>query len=161
MTHLEELLDTLRRSYDGPAWHGPSLKEALADVTAEEALFKPSPKAHSIWELTLHIAAWGGEVAARLNGGEPKQPAEGDWPPVGSELDNDGWEDAYNRVFHVRDVVLKATSSQSESDLQRRVGNAENPQLATGFTRAGMIEGLAQHNVYHAGQIMLLKRLIQ
>src|SRR5437764_6919973 len=56
MNEVERILDQLKRAFEGNAWHGPAVEEVLADVTAEQAAAKPIPDAHSIWELTLHIA---------------------------------------------------------------------------------------------------------
>ena len=69
----EELLDTVKRSFDGDAWHGPSVKEVL-DGVDEEAAKRKLPGVHSIWELALHIAGWTGEVALRLEGKAPSEP---------------------------------------------------------------------------------------
>ena len=157
MTRKEELIDTLQRSFDGPAWHGPALADALADVTAEEASYRPT-EAHSIWELALHAAAWAGEVANRLDGNPPGEPAQGDWPAPDLDL---GWEDAVQQVFSARDDLLAAVRDQSEEELDLFVGTGEDPALGTGFTRYGMVLGLVQHNCYHGGQISLLKKLIR
>lgn len=158
MTRKEELIEALKRSFDGPAWHGPSLEEALADVTAEEASYRPATDVHTIWELALHAAAWAGEVANRLDGNEPGEPMEGDWPEP--DLD-EGWEDAVQLVFSARDDLLAAIRDQSEKELDQLVGTGEDPALGTGFTRYGMVLGLIQHNVYHGGQIMYAKKLVR
>ena len=153
MNRKEELLDTLRRSFDGDAWHGPAVLDTLADVSEAQAAWKPPGGAHTVWEIALHIAAWAGEVAQRLEGGKPGEPKEGDYPkPSG------GWRDAVARVRAARDRVLRVVEKLSDDDLNKRVGEQYNAPLATGFTYAASIEGLAQHNAYHAGQIrMLLK----
>lgn len=159
MTRKEELIDALQRSFDGPAWHGPSLEEALADVTAEEASYRPAADVHTIWELALHAAAWAGEVANRLDGNAPGEPAQGDWPEPDLE---EGWEDAVQQVFSARDDLLAAMRDQSEEELDIMVGNADlDPPVGTGFTRYGMVLGLIQHNVYHGGQILYAKKFIR
>ncbi len=142
----DELLDTLRRSFDGDAWHGPAVREAMEGVSPELAAHRPPSIVHSIWETALHIAAWANEVARRLEGNSPGDPAEGDWPEM-----KGSWKDAAQRVREARDRVVDVVESLSEKDLEKKVGN--------NFTYAGIIEGLAQHNAYHAGQIMLLRRL--
>ena len=153
MNRKDELLDTLRRSFDGDAWHGPAVLDTLAEVTDGQAAWRPPEGAHSIWEITLHIAAWANEVAQRLEGGKPGEPREGDYPkPSGS------WNDAIARVGDARDRLMSVAEKLSDEDLNKRVGEQYNAPLATGFTYAGSIEGIAQHNAYHAGQIrMLLK----
>lgn len=151
-----ELIDTLRRSYDGDAWHGPSFSDVIKGVADSQAAKRPPGNAHSIWELTLHIAAWSNEVARRLQGAAPGNPEEGDWPVTGGS-----WEDAVQRVFDARDRVLEVIDGLTDVDLDRRVGQTENADLGTGFTYAAMIEGLAQHNTYHAGQIAILRRILR
>src|SRR5712692_5768892 len=68
MSEIARIRDQLRRSHEGPAWHGPSLQELLADVTAEKAASKPVLEGHSIWELVLHIIAWERVAVRRLAG---------------------------------------------------------------------------------------------
>jgi hypothetical protein len=63
MTEIERILDQLKRAYEGGAWHGPSVREALVGVTAQQAHARPLPNAHSIWELVHHIAVW--EIVGR------------------------------------------------------------------------------------------------
>ena len=161
MTRKEELFDTLRRSFDGEAWHGPALADALADVRAEEALWRPALHVHSIWEITLHVAGWALEVSSRLGGGQPKEPETGDWPEPDESAGEDGWQDAVQRLFNSRDVALAAVRTLAEEELAVMSGTSIDPPLGTGFSRAGLIEGLAQHNTYHAGQISLLKKMIR
>ena len=153
MNRKDDLLETLRRSFDGDAWHGPAVLDTLSEVTAEQASWQPPQGAHTIWEIALHIASWANEVAQRLEGGKPGAPKDGDYPqPTGS------WEDAIARVRAARDRLLEVVERLSDSELNKLIGSNHNPELATGFTYAGSIEGLAQHNAYHAGQIrMLLK----
>lgn len=156
MNRKDELLDTLKRSFDGDAWHGPSFREVLADVTAEEACWKPARQVHSIWEITLHAAGWANEVAARLGGREPREPDEGDWPEITCR-DNDGWEDAMQKVYAARDALLAVIRELPDADLDTVIGSADAP-LGTGFSKYGTALGVAQHNCYHAGQVAVLKK---
>ncbi len=153
MNGKEQLLDTVKRSFDGDAWHGPSVREVL-DGVDEETARRKLPGVHSIWELALHIAGWAGEVALRLEGKKPSEPPDGDWPkPAGA------WKDAVQRVFAARDLLLGKIAALAEEDLDRRVGPHPDAPLGTGVTYAAMLLGVAQHNTYHAGQIMLLRRI--
>ncbi|PYS87293.1 MAG: DinB family protein, partial [Acidobacteria bacterium] len=68
MTEIERILDQLKRAYEGNAWHGPSVREVLAGITAEQAHARPLPNAHSIWELVHHIAVWENVGRRRLTG---------------------------------------------------------------------------------------------
>ena len=158
MTRKDELIETLRRSFDSEAWHGSAVAELLADVTAEEARYRPSPDVHSIWEITLHIAAWAREVASRMRGNPPGEPEGGDWREA-EGLDDDAWQAAIQEVFAARDELIAEIRAQSEADLEIMIGTDPEPALATGFSRAGSVLGVVQHNAYHGGQIALLKKL--
>ena len=76
MAEIDRLIDELRRDQQADPWHGPSARQVLEGVTAAAAAARPIPGAHSIWELALHIIAWRNEVARRVDGGEPAEPAE-------------------------------------------------------------------------------------
>src|ERR1700761_4139533 len=75
------IADQLRRMYDGPAWHGPALKQLLAGVTEQQAAARPIPSAHTIWELVLHTAAWLRIARERLSATKTRDhTAEENWP---------------------------------------------------------------------------------
>ncbi len=85
MSELDRIVDQFQRAFDGDAWHGPPLMKLLSETSADEAYDRPLKSRHTIWELTLHIAAWKGEVTKALRGEtfhilEPEQ----NWPPVES-----------------------------------------------------------------------------
>jgi uncharacterized damage-inducible protein DinB len=150
----DDLLETLRRSFEGDAWHGPAVLDTLAEVTSKDAQSRPPNGAHSIWEITLHIAAWANEVTARLEGKTPGEPAEGDYPKPSGD-----WEEAVARVREARTKLCQVVAELSEEDLEKRIGTVHDAALATGFTYAATIQGLAQHNAYHAGQIRMLLKI--
>jgi len=68
MEETKRIADQLQRAFEGEAWHGPSLRELLAEVSAEKAASRPLALAHNIWEIVLHVAAWHGGVKRRLDG---------------------------------------------------------------------------------------------
>ena len=68
-------LTQIRRAFEGEAWHGDSVLEILAGVSAAAAARQPIASAHSIWELVLHIATWD-SVAVRRADGEAVQPTD-------------------------------------------------------------------------------------
>ena len=109
----------------------------------------------------MHTAAWAAEVADRLNGDAPKEPEAGDWPASGEAVDVEGWEDALQKLFNSRDMVVAAARNLDDSDLDSTSGTSLHPSPQATFSRAGLIAGLAQHNAYHAGQIGLLKKMIR
>jgi uncharacterized damage-inducible protein DinB len=150
----DDLLETLRRSFDGDAWHGPAVLDTLKGVTSKQASWRPPGDAHSVWEIALHIAAWANEVAQRLEGSKPGEPKEGDYPAPAGE-----WKDAVRQITAARDRLIGVVEKLSEADLDKRIGQQHNAALATGFTYAGTIEGIAQHNAYHAGQMRMLLKI--
>ena len=143
----------IRRSYHGPAWHGPCLKEALSGVTHTHALLHPLPAAHSIWELVLHLTSWMETVRRRVRG-EFLEVADGaDWPPVNMATEQQ-WQSAI------------AALEKAECGLEEASGHLTDVALADfvpgcNYTNYFMLMGVIQHNVYHAGQIMLLRRAVR
>lgn len=164
MTSVERLVDELRRAWDGPAWHGPSLGEALADVTAGEALARPLPHAHTVWELVLHLTAWTTEVRRRTLGARPAAPAEGDWPAA-PPVPNDGggdagpsWARSREALAAAHRALCDAAATLDDQALDRWVGEGRDAPLGSGQPLHTMLHGVSQHHAYHAGQIALLKK---
>lgn len=152
MTHGEVLADELRRALRGEAWHGPALKEILAGLSAEEAMQRPIPTAHNIWELVLHIASWSSIALRRLTGGQV-EPHEGeDWPEV-HDFDDANWQRALDALDSSYDRLIAAVAGMTDEDLMKAAPKSER-------TIANMVSGVAQHAAYHGGQISLLKKLV-
>lgn len=150
MTEGERLLDQLQRAYEGEAWHGPALKHILADVTAAQAARRPITSSHTIWELVLHISAWESAVTTRLGGRYVDEPDEGDWPAV-----TDTSESAWQATL----ATLDATHHKLRDAIRRLDPERLNKRLAEGKPTAYFtINGVIQHTLYHAGQIVLLKK---
>lgn len=152
MNELERIGDQLRRSFEGGAWHGPSVMEVLKNVTAQDAAARPIPGAHSIWELTLHIAAWERAGLRRLGGDRAELPDEEDWAPV-SETTEDMWQRVKTKLIEVHQELLRAIASVDQSRLDQEIVSGMSSVYIT-------LHGVVQHNIYHAGQIALLKRAL-
>src|SRR6185437_4110087 len=148
MTEVGRILDQLRRSHEGEAWHGPAPRELLDGVTADQAARMPLPSAHNIHEIVLHIAFWAESAADALRG--VPMPAEGsDWPAA--QPGETGWRSAIVRL------------DTAQADLQReteKLGSERLGDIVPGrdYTVYFLLHGIAQHNIYHAGQIALLKK---
>jgi len=157
---IDPLLADLRRIYEGNAWHGPSVLEALEDVTTSQAAARPVADAHSIYDLTHHIAAWIGETTSRLQGNPPGSPADGDFPSRSTIVDDTAWADARARLER-RQAELLETVSGFDAIRLDDVVNPKAPKDADGpATFRALLSGLAQHSAYHAGQIVLLKKAL-
>ena len=142
---IEPLLTFIDQAYDKKAWHGPTLRGALRGVSAKEALWRPSPKHHSIWDITLHTAYWKYTVRNRLLDGP-----RGSFPRKGSNWFKSGG----NPAEWKKDLELLG---QQHKLLRETIAGLAPSKT----TRLDMIYGIASHDLYHAGQIQLLKRLIR
>ena len=159
MTETKRIADQLKRAYHGPAWHGPSLLEALEGITAEQALARPIPTAHSIWELVLHSAAWMDAVRERLVNGAVKIPADGDFPAI-KDSSEAGWQKTLALLAQRHDALIETINNFSEEALDQRLGDEHDPPTASGYSAYYNLHGVIQHNLYHTGQIILLKKLV-
>ena len=160
MSVRANLSQKLLAVWNGEPWYGSSSSKILGGVTAAEALAHPLPGAQSIWETVLHMTAWTEETTSRLNGGESKAPARGDWPPVNGST-QDEWMAAQGDLLAARKALLAAIESSHEESLYLQVPKSSGATQTTGATRAHTVSGLADHDVYHLGQIALLKKSLK
>ena len=153
MSETARLADQIRRAFDGDAWHGDSLLELLANVNAKTAAVHPIKNAHSIWELLLHIAAWDDAVLRRTGGSAVKLSDEENFPPV-KDTSEPAWRKALEHVKRTHNELVKAVAAFPDSRLQEQVpGKTEDY-----YNFFYMFSGIVQHELYHAGQIALLKK---
>lgn len=159
MSELARLIEQIERGYSGEPWHGPSLTQNLQGVTAAHASRRVGA-GHSIWELVLHLAAWRGEIAGRLQGHEAGTPAEGDFPPApqGSNATESEWRKALTWLEESHKALIAAARAIDERELQEPVLDYRHSAAGHGATRFVTLAGVAQHDAYHSGQIALLKR---
>lgn len=142
------------RSHGGVAWHGPSVLETLQGVHAALALRHASPEVHSIWELVKHIAAWQKVALAALRGETyVSLSGDGDWPPV-TETSEEAWQADVHAMSEVNAALVAAIREFPVERIQEPVAGAEK------YDFYFLLHGIAQHNVYHAGQIAMLKKLL-
>ena len=144
------IADQLRRAFYGEAWHGPALIELLADVDAAAAAAKPLPNAHSIWELVLHVAVWDNAAMVRLDG-KKFQPTGVDNFPRVSKATEAAWRKAVAATKRTHDKLVKVVAGLPESRLRDRVPGKR-------YDFCHMFHGVVQHELYHAGQIAILKK---
>jgi uncharacterized damage-inducible protein DinB len=150
MGEMERIEDQLKRSFQGEAWPGPSVLEALEKVPAEKAAARPLAQAHTIWELVLHMIATNQLVLRRLKGdATPLSPAE-DWPSV-DDTSEQAWQSTLTDLGRSHSELCQALSLVEDSQL-------DQPILPGYSSRYVTLHGLVQHNLYHAGQIALLKK---
>jgi len=148
------IADQLRRAFDGEAWHGDSLFEILEGVTAARAAARPIAGAHTIWELVLHVAAWDGAVLRRLGGAAVELSDAENFPPV-TDTSAAAWSAALAQVRRGHAELVAAVASLPDSRLDDMVPGKEGAH----YTFYHMLHGVVQHELYHAGQIALLKKM--
>jgi hypothetical protein len=157
MNEVERISNQFQRAFNGPAWHGPSVLSLLDGVTAAQAAAHPVPGAHSIWELTLHIAAWESACLRRLHGDPAQLSDEEDWPSL-TDLSEDSWLTTKQRLVDVHEQLLKAIATTDESRLDLPIISERDPDFSSVYVT---LHGGVQHDLYHAGQIAILKKALQ
>ena len=148
-------LSLLDEAFERKAWHGPNLRGTLRGVTAKEAAWRPAPDRHNVWELCVHAAYWKYAVRRMLTGekrGSFAFPGSNWFARPGSDASASAWKKdlALLREEHRR---LKAAISPL------RAGDLTLRPRGSKYVVARLIQGAAAHDLYHAGQIQLLKRL--
>ena len=148
------IADQLRRAFDGDAWHGDSLIEILEGVTAAQTAARPITRAHTIWELVLHIAAWDGAVLRRLSGTAVTLSDAENFPSV-TDTSEAAWLRTLAEMRRVHEELVRAVSTFPDSRLEEIVPGKKDAH----YTFYYMLHGVLQHELYHAGQIALLKKM--
>jgi uncharacterized damage-inducible protein DinB len=153
---VRQLLEVMARAYDRRSWHGTNLRGAIRGLTAPAAAKRPRPGRHNVWELVVHAAYWKYAVRRHLTGEK-----RGSFPLAGSNWflrpDSRGSsEDAWRRDVELLDAahrqLCEAVSQLRDVDLKRTSTGSK-------VTLFELIAGIAAHDLYHAGQIQLVKRL--
>ncbi len=154
MSEINRILDQMDRAYSGEAWHGPDLKQLLDGVSAEDASKHPVAGAHSIWELVNHIAAWNTIVHQKSIGKPPRgDPGNRLAASLGSERQLPGsarWKILRESRTRLRNYVKTLRDDQ-----------LDEPTVRENYSRYVLLHGLVQHDLYHAGQIAVLKKALK
>ncbi|BDC52486.1 hypothetical protein F183_A48010 [Bryobacterales bacterium F-183] len=153
LSEITRLQGELGKSHKGPAWHGPSVLETLDGVDFSKAQKRAGPEVHTIWEIVKHVTAWQQVATDVLLGEEYRSLRDDeDWPPVTGGQASD-WEADLGRLKVVNETLLKTLASFPEAKLDYQVPGRE-------YSFYVVLHGIAQHNIYHAGQIAMLKKLL-
>lgn len=150
MTETKRIADQLHRAYAGGAWHGPALRQLLTGVTAKQAAARPLRGAHTIWELVLHVTAWKGAVLRRMQGKGTSLSAAKNFPPM-PPATAANWKKTQAALRVAQYDLHRAIAALPESRLRKIVPGKR-------YSLYFMLHGLVQHDLYHAGQIALLKK---
>ncbi|HCV43661.1 MAG TPA: hypothetical protein DGH68_09270 [Bacteroidetes bacterium] len=150
------LLRMIDEAFEKKAWHGPNLRGSLRGISASQAAWSPGSKRHNIWEIAFHAAYWKYAVRRRILGEK-----RGSFPLKGSnwfrrpvEPTEEAWH-ADVRLLEDTHINMRQTiECIPEDTLDRIQGNTQ-------YTYVQLICGIAAHDLYHTGQIQLLKKLQQ
>jgi len=155
MREIDRILDQMDRAFSGDAWHGPSLMSLLDGLSAEDASKHAVHGAHSIWELVHHMAAWNAIVRQRLQGESVDVTAERDWPPVW-EVNETTWKRALENLSDSRARLRSVVAGIQDDQLDLMDQKTSGPNTS----RYVVLHGVIQHDLYHAGQIAVLKKAL-
>jgi hypothetical protein len=151
---IQLLVDILDQAYERKAWHGPNLKGAIRGLSEVEARWRPAEGRHNIWEIVVHAAYWKYIVRRRLTGEK-----RGSFPMKGSNWfarpDADGkhsWKEDLRLLEEIHRTLRDAILGFPDRMLHQGPAGSKVSNIA-------MIYGISSHDLYHAGQIQLLKRL--
>ncbi len=150
------LLALLDEAYDRRSWHGPNLRGSLRGLKAAQAAWRPAPGRHSAWELAIHAAYWKYAALRRLTGdkrGSFARPGS-NWLAAPTPPTEAAWRKDLDLLADCHRRLRAAVASLQDSDLDRRAPGGQE-------TIARLVRGVAAHDLYHAGQIQLVKRLMR
>ena len=151
---MQQLLSIIDQAYNRQSWHGTNLRGSVRGMSSDLAAWRPAPDRHNIWEIVVHAAYWKYAARRRLTG-----QARGSFPLKGSN-----WfprpQEATDKAWRA-DIALL---DQMHSSLRDAVLHLPARQLyltakGSNVTNFALLSGVAAHDIYHAGQIQLLKKL--
>src|SRR5437667_12882735 len=151
MSQIEQIVDQLKCAFDGEAWHGPALMEILDGVDAKTAAGRPIPDAHSIWELALHVAAWGQAIRTRIVERRAFQLSDEQNFRRATEVSEAAWRQALETLRRGHEQLVATVSGMTESQLGE-------PVPGKPYDIRFMLMGAVQHAAYHGGQIAFMKK---
>ena len=153
---IASLLAQLDEAFDRRSWHGTNLRGSLRGMSAERASRRPAPGRHNAWEIAVHAAYWKYAAWRRLTGEKRGSFARAgsNWfaspePPTAA-----AWRKDVALLAASHRQLRAAVARLSDDDLDRRTPGGKE-------TIGRLVRGIAAHDLYHAGQIQLLKRLVR
>ncbi len=153
---IRQLLSILDQGYDRKSWHGTNLRGSIRGLSLEQAAWRPGARRHNIWEIVVHAAYWKYAVWRRL-----ANERRGSFPYKGSD-----WftrpEDATDKAWKADVALLDRMHGELRRAIERlRVRDLDVAPKGRTTSNSFLVTGVAAHDLYHAGQIQLLKKLMQ
>ena len=153
---IQLLLQGLDEAYEKKAWQGTNLRGSIRGLMAKQAAWRPNPDRHNIWENVVHCAYWKYTVRRRITGEKRGSfPLRGsNWFTRPEELSEEAWRQEIELLQTIHKLLREAVGT-----LDPRTLSSLSPKKQ--YTLSQTIQGVAMHDVYHTGQIQLLKRLMK
>lgn len=152
---IQLLLQIVDQAYGKKAWHGTTLRGSIRGLDLKTALWRPSPDRHNVWELVLHAAYWKYIVRRRITDDKtltfPRKPSN--FPALPDDPTTNQLKRDISLLQGEHDLLREAIVRFQTARLNRRAPGSE-------WTYGELIHGIAAHDLYHTGQIQLLKRLV-
>ncbi len=151
MSEVHRIAKQLQRTFQGRAFHGPAVEEALEGVTAKMAAARSPGGAHSIWQIVLHVTFWQDTVRRWMQGNTERPGPDEDWPEIAEKTEGE-WKKTLWNLRRSYELLREEIMVLDESRLDE--------PLFEGMSKVYVaLHGIIQHNIYHAGQISLLKKI--
>ncbi len=147
---VERILNQLQRAWVGDAWHGPAVREVLNGVSAEQAAQRPIADAHTIWEITLHVGFWEDAIRRRLKGEIVRATDAENFPTV-RDASADAWAGTIDKLERSHHGLAQEVARLEDDQLDEMPPNGKVPRYVS-------LHGIIQHDLYHAGQIAVLRK---
>lgn len=153
---VERLNKMFRVAAHGKTWHGQNILQTLENVSFEIAAAYPIEGGHCIWDYLLHIINWREFAVKALLRDEPyviELNTDKDWTPI-SDFSEKAWEKAIELYKKSTDDLSIAILNIDDNRLEEIVPGHE-------YTFYTLLHGVIQHDIYHSGQIVLLKKMMK
>ena len=156
MDQVQQLLAIINQAYDRKSWHGTNLRGSIRGLSAPEAAWRPAPNRHNIWEIVVHAAYWKYAVTRRFSevprGSFPLKGSNWFKRPEDSTPAESVWRGDLALLESTHKALCREVARLRPADLARKPKRSK-------VSNFDLLAGIAAHDVYHAGQIQLLKRL--
>ena len=149
-TEIQRIITLFKETFEGPAWHGPAVKEVLKGISAEQSL-RSFDDGHNIAELVFHITAWRTFLINELKGLEKYDVSEEENFIKIENINEQEWQNLQEKLNKSQSELLALLNDQEDSILEQRVGKRN-------YNFYVLMHGVIQHDLYHLGQIIMLKK---
>ncbi len=151
MSDIQRILNHYDGVLNGSAWHGDAIWQILDGIPAETAAARPFEGGHTIWEIVMHMTFWEGVATQRLAGQRAGLVEELNFPAMPAAT-NENWKQTLHQ--------FRESNQQFQAALTK-IDPARLDELTAAGKRTyyGEAHGVIEHTVYHAGQIVLLRKM--